>query len=471
MITWGISSESHNAALAVFADDRLLFASERERFSRIKNDPVIPDNLIHHALQYGKPELVCWYERPFRKQLRQLRAGQGLKENFKEYIDAPVKFYGHHYTHACGGYYTSHFRNACIVVIDAIGEFQTLTIWEAVGDKLTLKYQKRYPNSIGLWYTAMTQRCGLKPNEEEYILMAMSALGDPNKLRQAMFNDFIGDDFKFKKNLHKGCKDWRPDENIYDIAAATQDVYQILFELILRKAKRLVNSDNLVLMGGCALNCSANPKAYSFFKNVWIMPAPGDNGSAIGAVLAHKKKHIAYTPYTGVNITSKYNNEVIVNHLLDNKICGIARGRAEFGPRALGNRSLLADPRDIAIKDKVNEIKGRESFRPFAPVILEEYAKIYFDLPVKRSPYMQFTAKCNFPDKYMGITHVDGTSRVQTVSIRDNKPLYTLLRLWKTKTGCPMLLNTSLNVKGEPMVNDIDDAKRFAKINNVEVFS
>ena len=471
MITWGISSESHNAALAVFADDSLLFASESERFSRIKNDPIIPDNLIHHALQYGKPDLVCWYERPFIKQLRQLRAGQGLKENFTEYIDAPVKFYGHHYTHACGGYYTSNFRNACIVVIDAIGEFQTLTIWEAVNDDITLKYQKRYPNSIGLWYSAMTQRCGLKPNEEEYILMAMSALGDPAKLRQVMFDDFIDEDFKFKKNLHKGCKDWRPEENIHDIAAATQDVYEILFELILRKAKRLVGSDNLVLMGGCALNCAANPKAYSFFKNVWIMPAPGDNGSAIGAVLAHKKKHITYTPYTGVNITSKYDNGVIVDHLLDNKVCGIARGRAEFGPRALGNRSLLADPRDLGIKDKVNGIKGRESFRPFAPVILEEYAKVYFNLPVKRSPYMQFTAMCNFPDKYPGIVHVDGTSRVQTVTMRDNKPLYNLLRLWKNKTGCPMLLNTSLNVKGEPMVNDIDDAKRFATVNNVKVFT
>ena len=196
-----------------------------------------------------------------------------------------MKFYGHHYTHACGGYYTSRFRNACVVVIDAIGEFQTLTIWEAYNNNLTLRYQKRYPNSIGLWYTAMTQRCGLKPNEEEYILMAMSALGDSNKLKQAMFDDFIGEDFKFKKNLHKGCKDWRPEENIHDIAAATQDVYEILFESILRKAKRLVNSDNLVLMGGCALNCAANPKAYSFFKNVWIMPAPGDNGSAIGCLL------------------------------------------------------------------------------------------------------------------------------------------------------------------------------------------
>ena len=157
MITWGMSSESHNAALAVFADDRLLFASESERFSRIKNDPVIPDNLIHHALQYGKPDLVCWYERPFRKQLRQLRAGQGLNENFKEYVDAPVKFYGHHYTHACGGYYTSNFKNACVVVIDAIGEFQTLTIWQAVGNNLSLKYQKRYPNSC-LLYTSPSPR-------------------------------------------------------------------------------------------------------------------------------------------------------------------------------------------------------------------------------------------------------------------------------------------------------------------------
>ena len=229
MIIWGVSSESHNASLSVLSDDTFLFASESERFSGIKNDPHLNDEILNYALQFGKPELICWYENPYKKTLRQLLAGQGWIQNVKKYVDVPIKYYDHHYTHACAGYFTSKFDECCVVVIDAIGEFQTLTIWEARGNKLNLKFQLRYPHSIGLWYSAMTQRCGLKPNEEEYILMGMSAYGNPDRLISDIYEDFIDKDFKFKKNLHKGCKDWRPDlnsqEDIFDIAAATQRVY------------------------------------------------------------------------------------------------------------------------------------------------------------------------------------------------------------------------------------------------------
>lgn len=358
------------------------------------------------------------------------------------------------------------------MVIDAIGEFQTLTIWKAEGNKLELKFQRRYPHSIGLWYSAMTQRCGLKPNEDEYILMGMSSYGDPSRLTCDIFDDFIGKDFKFKRNLHKGCLDWRTDlkteQDFFDIAAATQTVYQILFDNILELSKIIVDSKNLVLMGGCALNCSANPIAYKHYDNVWIMPAPGDSGSAIGAVLAHKKKHIEWKgPYLGYDMGYQSSNEEIVDYLVGNKICGLARGKAEFGPRSLGNRSLLADPRDPMIKDRVNDIKKRQKFRPFAPVVLSEYASDYFD---GGNNYMQFTANCK-SNQFSSIKHVDGTSRVQVLNRRDNLEFHNLLNIWYKKTGCPILLNTSLNIKGSPIVNTHNDMLEWGEKYNVKVFN
>ena len=481
MITWGISAASHNAALAVFDNDQLMFASDSERFSKIKNDPDLDQDLINYALKYGKPDQVCWYEKPLLKTLRQLYAGQGWQDNsVKRYlrkynIEVPIITSTHHHSHAAAGYYTSRFDDACVVVVDAIGEFETITIWHGQGDKLTKVYRQYYPHSIGLWYSAMTQRCGLKPNEEEYILMGMAAYGDRNKVTPRLWNDFIKDydHLQFKKNLHRGCLDWAPDiENKFDIAAATQRTYELLFGKILSRAKNLVPSKNLVIMGGCALNCSANPIAFNYFENVWIMPAPGDNGSSIGAVLAHKKKHIHWPGvYLGYDMGYKTSNEKIVDYLLENKMCGIARGPAEFGPRALGNRSLIADPRGPEIKVAINNIKRREQFRPFAPAILEEFADQYFKMPTKSTGYMQFIAPCTKYESFPAIVHYDNTSRVQTVNKTDNPQFRELLEIWYAKTGCPMLLNTSLNVKGQPMVNDHSDANQWSQTYGLPVFN
>lgn len=474
MITWGISANSHNAALAVFSNDSLMFASESERFSGKKNDPNINQYLISHALKYGEPDLICWYENPLRKKLRQIQAGQGLFiNNFEEYFNCKHKFIDHHYSHACAGYYTSKFNKCAILVIDAIGEFQTLSIWKAYGNDIKLVYQLKYPNSIGLWYSAMTQRIGLKPNEEEYILMALSSFGDRTKLTKKVLDELIGIDLKAKRNLHRGCLDWAPGESNEDIAAATQHVYEVLFAEAVKKAKKLVGSNNLVLMGGCALNCVANIRAYDHFKNVWIMPAPGDAGSAIGAVLAHKKNKIKFTPYLGYKILHNNSNNSIVNYLKDNKVCGLARGRAEFGPRALGARSLIADPTSPKIKNIVNGIKNRQEFRPFSPVVPLEYASKYFDMhdDLVESPYMQYTVKCKEPNLLHGVVHVDGTSRVQTVKKSDAPKLHDLLMRWGRETGVPVLLNTSLNVKGEPIVNDELDVNRWSNIHGVKVFS
>ena len=489
MITWGISAASHNAALAVFDNDTLIFASESERFSGIKNDPDLNKELVDHARTFGEPNLVCWYERPWLKTLRQLTAGQGWQgNNVKDYlrkfnIRTSVKTFKHHQTHAAAGYYTSGFEDACVLVIDAIGEFECLTQWDAVGTNLHQRSSLEYPNSLGLFYSAMTQRCGLKPNEEEYILMGMAALGNPKRFLRDLLDDFVefpNDDYqhvyRIKKNLHRGCTWWRPElttqQDFYDIAAATQAVYEITFERILQQAARSSASRNLVLMGGCALNCSANPIAYKYFDRVWIMPAPGDSGSSIGAVLAHKKKHIEWVgPYLGYDMGYKTRNKDIVAHLLEHKMCGLARGRAEFGPRALGNRSLIADPRGSEIKVAINQIKHREQFRPFAPAILEEFANQYFKMPTESTTYMQYIAPCLKSESFPAIVHLDNTSRVQTVNKTDNPQFRALLERWYTETGCPMLLNTSLNIKGKPMINDATDAANWTQLHGLPVFN
>jgi carbamoyltransferase len=491
MITWGISANSHNAALAVFDDDKLVFASESERFSGLKNDAHLDRRLVSYAKQFGEPSRVYWYEKPLLKTIRQFSAGQGwnrLENNVEIYlarhdIDASVSYTGHHHSHAAAGYYTSKFDKACVVVIDAIGEFEATSLWTGEGDKLNKISSIEYPHSVGLFYSAMTQRCGLKPNEEEYILMGMAALGDPNRLLRDLLDDFIelpNDDYqhpyRIKQNLHRGCKWWRPEltsqQDLYDIAASTQKVYEIIFERILQTAIHKSSSRNLVLMGGCALNCASNPIAYKYFDQVWIMPAPGDSGSSIGAVLAHKKKHIEWAgPYLGYDMGYKTSNEDIVAHLLEHKMCGIARGPAEFGPRALGNRSLIADPRGSEIKVAINQIKHREQFRPFAPAILEEFANQYFKMPTESTTYMQYIAPCLESESFPAVVHLDNTSRVQTVNKTDNPQFRALLELWYAKTGCPMLLNTSLNIKGKPMVNDAADAATWTKLHGLPVFN
>jgi carbamoyltransferase len=256
---------------------------------------------------------------------------------------------------------------------------------------------------------------------------------------------------------------------MFDIAAATQKTYEFTLEQILDWAQKNTKSRNLVLMGGCALNCSANHLAYKYFDNVWIMPNPGDAGSAIGSVLAHKKTHIEFnTAYLGYDIPGEYPVEEIIKELKYVGICGVANGRAEFGPRSLGNRSLLADPRGNDIKDRVNDIKQRQQFRPFAPAVLSEHFAENFDGP--GNSYMQFTSRCRHPDLYPAITHVDGTSRVQVVE-PDGSGIRRLLEAWYAQTGCPMLLNTSLNIKGKPIINDLTDAEEFAKLYNVKVYT
>jgi len=240
------------------------------------------------------------------------------------------------------------------------------------------------------------------------------------------------------------------------------------------RARNFKFSSNLVYQGGVALNCSANRRIGNYFENIWIMPCPGDAGSSLGAAALAYGQRVNWTSaFLGHDITGAYPVNLLLDNLVTTGIVGVASGRAEFGPRALGHRSLFADPRGPDIKDRVNEIKRRQKFRPFAPVILEELADQYFIMPRgwNHSPYMQSVGHCRSPELYPAICHHDGTSRVQTVSKDSTSGIRELLEKWYVLTGCPMLLNTSLNIRGEPMVNDRQDADRFEQLYGITVCS
>jgi len=209
------------------------------------------------------------------------------------------------------------------------------------------------------------------------------------------------------------------------------------------------------------------------YPNLWILPNPGDAGSSLGCAAYVGGQHLDFMEhgaFLGYDIKGKYPVKQVVKELLKGNLVGVANGRAEYGPRALGNRSLLADPRGKDIKQKMNEIKNRQEFRPFAPSVLEEHANDIFDMPTRKSEFMQHVAPCKYPDKYPAICHIDNTSRVQTVSKKDNPGYYRLIKEFYKKTGCPMVLNTSLNIKGQPIVNDEKDADEFTKKYGVKVY-
>lgn len=505
----GISAGFHDAAVSVINQQGdILFAGHSERYSKKKNDAHVSMGLLAEVNQCNISK-IAYYERPWLKQLRRLRTGEKIQWDrltteqclrqelgntephyynpailddvfFTLNLRPKVYCYDHHKSHAAAGFQTSPFDRATVVVIDAIGEFDTITIWGAEYDSnghATYKklWRQGYPHSIGLFYSAITKHVGLKPLDEEYILMGMAAYGQKD-FSDHMKSLLVEDEWNmiFKDNLHVGvAESFMSTINDMDTAASAQNLAENLIYNVMRRAKNFGWSNNLVYMGGVALNCSANRNLGDYFDNIWIMPNPGDAGSSLGAAALAYGKRINWTnAFLGYKIPGPYPCNDILDALVTDRIVGVASGRAEFGPRALGNRSLLADPRGPDIKDRVNEIKRRQKFRPFAPVILEEMAEEYFIMHPgwKKSPYMQSVAVCRYPKEYPAIVHADGTSRVQTVP-NDGSGIRELLEKWYVMTGCPMLLNTSLNIRGEPMVNDRADADRFEKLYNVKVCS
>jgi carbamoyltransferase len=325
MITWGWTGMSHDASLAVFSDDGLEFAAHSERYSRIKNDKNLHHDLLAEALEFGEPDRIYFYENTFLKKTRQLYAGQYTllsKESPTTYMrkflpTAPKSTStSHHLSHAAAGYYTHPFKTneAAVLVLDSIGEWDTITMWEGNGSKLTRLWGQRYPHSLGIWYSAMTQRVGLTPQVDEGKFTQISSNGDANKYYNLIMQDFIermptisDPRILFKRNCHRGCRDWRTDLNtvqdVADIAAATQRIFEEIVDKLMHSIAIKTNANNLVLAGGCAFNRPAVKLADKYFNNTWVLPNPGDASSSIGCVLAHTRNFLDVSNvYSGVKL-------------------------------------------------------------------------------------------------------------------------------------------------------------------------
>ena len=570
----GISAFYHDSAAALIIDGKIIAAAQEERFSRKKHDSSYPFNSIEFVLKEANLKLsnidyICFYEKPFLKFERLLEtyiafAPKGFKsfalsmpiwlreklfqkkmlfnefknhdKNFND-IDK-IYFSEHHFSHAASAFYPSPFKEASILTLDGVGEWATTTVAKGSGKNLEIFKEIHFPHSIGLLYSAFTYYTGFKVNSGEYKLMGLAPYGEA-KYKKLILDNLIDlkEDGTFRLNMEyfdyaTGLKmtnnkfstlfnqpERNPDKDLLtqfhmDVAASIQFVTE---EIVLRLAKSIAkedNSKNLCLAGGVALNCVANGKILKegIFENIWIQPAAGDAGGALGAALGlwhqeFKKERIANPndSMRGSYLGPNYNDDEIektLNHLGANfekfseeklieitakelsqeKTIGWFQGRMEFGPRALGARSIIADARSDKMQKILNlKVKFRESFRPFAPSVLREDLSTWFELKCD-SPYMLLVADIKESvkkkmteeeDKLFGIdklnvkrseipavTHVDYSARIQTVHENTNPKYYKLLKNFKKITNCPIIVNTSFNVRGEPIVCDIKDAYR-----------
>lgn len=470
----GISALYHDASICLLKDNEIAFASQTERFSRIKNDKLLNHEIFLELQKYDMPQKVVWYERPYLRTARKIFFDRSLgsttlsvKKYVQSFINCEIVTVPHHDSHASACLYTATFNTegSLIFSIDAVGEIYTIVVYKVVNNKLKRVEQIYYPHSLGLFYSAFTDMLGLKANEDEYILMGMASYGDPAKYYEFITQNCFNKGLETAYNFNYGCRgilDVKDDSVKFDIAAAVQRIYEEKLTDFIKTTMSKYKSSNIMLCGGCALNCSANTKLLDFVDNIHIFPHPGDGGSSVGACLAYTQRNIQMKHnFWGYDAGSMYSPESVVQEILVKGFSFVLNGRAEFGPRALGNRSILADPRSKDMQDKINNIKGRELFRPFAPCILKDYFNEYFDTRgLSESPYMQYTLKCKKPDIIPAVVHVDGTSRVQTVD-RDNVFLYSVLKIWQKKTGLPVLLNTSLNKKGKPLINTHNNMIEF----------
>ena len=568
----GISAFYHDSAAAIIVDGKIIAAAQEERFSRKKHDSSYPFNAVEFVLKEAKLKLsevnyIAFYEKPFLKFERLLEtyvafAPKGFKsfsmsmplwlreklfqkkvifnelKNHDEKFNDMDKIYfsEHHFSHAASAFYPSPFNDASILTLDGVGEWATTTMAKGNGNKLEIVKEIHFPHSIGLLYSAFTYYTGFKVNSGEYKVMGLAPYGDPIfknlildnlidikndgtfRLNMDFFNYATGltmTNEKFSKLFGKPVRNSKKDlltQFHMDVAASIQLVTE---EIVLKLAKSIAvenESKNLCMAGGVALNCVANGKIHKeeIFENIWIQPAAGDAGGALGAALAlwHKelKKERLITKkdnMKGSYLGPSYNNDeiqskltklgavykklteedllkVTAEELSKEKTIGWFQGKMEFGPRALGGRSIIADPRSEKMQKKLNlKVKFRESFRPFAPSVLREDLQNWFDLNCD-SPYMLLVADINKDikkemtekeKKLFGIdklnvkrseipavTHVDYSARIQTVHEDTNPKYYNLIKAFKSLTKCPVLVNTSFNVRGEPIVCSVEDA-------------
>jgi carbamoyltransferase len=570
----GLSAYYHDAAAALVSGGEIVAAAQEERFSRRKHDERFPEQaaawcLRQAGLTPAQLDAVVFYDKPILKFARLLESylavapggwrtfpqvlpgwlGEklNLRRTLREELpglrpECPILFTTHHQAHAASAFYPSPFAEAAILTVDGVGEWATTTVGRGRGTAIELLREIRFPHSLGLLYSAFTGYCGFRVNSGEYKLMGLAPYGEPryaDLIRTELLD--LKDDGSFWLNLdyfaflrgttmtnarfHRlfGGPPRRPEDPLeprhMDLARSVQVVTEEVLLRLARHARELTGLPHLCLAGGVALNCVANGRLLREgpFERLWIQPAAGDAGGALGAALAAWHEHFhgardhAAAPaaagastdamhgallgpeYTDAEIEATLRRHGAVWERLDRdalldrtvqllaagKVVGWFQGRLEFGPRALGNRSILGDPRSPAMQSVMNlKVKFRESFRPFAPAVLRERAGAYFELDTD-SPYMLLVAPVRaelrrpVPPGLRGldllkaerstlpaITHVDFSARIQTVDAARFPLLHALLRRWEAATGCAVLVNTSFNVRGEPIVGSPDDAYR-----------
>ncbi len=567
----GLSAYYHDSAAALLLDGEIIAAAQEERFTRIRHDAAFPENSIQFCIRqagisFSDIDHIVFYDKPLLKFERLLETHLAtapfglpafikampvwlkeklyLKKVLREQLSAigecdasdlpALLFSTHHQAHAASAYYASPYEKAAVLCLDGVGEWATTTAWLAEGKDLSPIWQINFPHSIGLLYSAFTYYTGFRVNSGEYKLMGLAPYGEAKyvdlildnlidlkedgsfRLDMSFFNFASGLTMTSKK-FHDlfGAAPRKPESDIrqrdMDIAKSIQVVTE---DVVLRLAKKLqleTGVENLCLAGGVALNCVANGRLLdeNIFKNIWVQPAAGDAGGALGAAYLvwhqylNKQKIISQqdrmqgallgTQYSDSEIENvlssagafykKYETDDLLNivsgYLNDEKVVGWFQGKMEFGPRALGSRSILGDPRSKDMQSIINiKIKSRESFRPFAPSILVDKLSEWFEMNVK-SPYMLFVTQLNndkcfdvdqdvkvqgldklkiIRSQVPSITHVDNTARVQSVSDESNPMFFRLLSKFYALTHCPILINTSFNVRGEPIVESPDDA-------------
>lgn len=542
----GISCGFHDSAAALIGHGKVLAAAEEERFTGIKHDSSFPHKSIEWLLKEFKLtrediECIAFYEKPEIK-LDRIEKSTKVKSSWKTLFSTPenkilkrnqeqyesirqdienlrgpytkVHFVEHHQAHVAYSYFTSSFKNAVIVSVDGVGEWETTTIYTGNENRLKKEFSVNFPHSLGMIYSAFTAFLGFKPNEGEYKVMGLAPYGDYRKYLEPfkklytltsdggyqinmeyftydwsdthMFNEKLSELFQLSNRLPED----ELTQNHKDLAATLQHQYEYLFFRLLDKAAEISSSKNLCLSGGCAYNGTANGKILDLtsFNKLWIPPAPSDAGSAIGCALDYYysttdeyKRLDNKNPYLGpsytnqdikraienfktkINVFEKPDSELIpliAKQISQGMVIGWFEGRLEFGARALGNRSILANPCDPEMKAKVNRIiKKREGFRPFAPMVRWEDQTKYF-MYQHDVPYMNQVVQVNpkYAPKLPAITHIDNSARIQSLKKTQHKRIYLLIDEIEKITGFPIVLNTSFNLKDQTMVNDPETA-------------
>lgn len=537
----GVSSFYHDSAAALLKDGIVVAAAEEERFNRVKHSSQFPQEAIAFCLKnqdltINEIDYLAYYEKPLLRFERVLDSiirtypfslelflkgipdWLGEKIKVESHIRKKLGYKGkivfipHHLSHAAASYFASGYKKAAILTVDGVGEYQTVGLWQSIGNSIIPLKKISFPHSLGLLYSTFTAFLGFMINEGEYKLMGLSAYGKPRYLNQMLKTVEVKEDGSFRLNMnyfnfHKEYKMWNkkfedlfgtprlPNEPFNqkhkDLAASIQELTERMYFKMLNHLYELTSYKDLCISGGVALNAAANGKIYKKtpFQNIYIIGPAGDGGSALGAAYftyynllngSRKSKGLANlflgTAYSSEKIEEilkkkglkyqKYLNktklvEDTAKLLLKNNVVGWFQGRMEYGPRALGSRSILASPKDKNMREKVGRIKNREQFRPFACSILKEKVHEYFEVPQKNhaSSFMNFCFKAK-DDKVrdiIAVVHVDGTSRIQTVA--ETEGIYfRLIQKFYTLSGIPCLLNTSFNRAGEPIVENPQQA-------------